>query len=199
MKSGAPSARQVVVFAQDEARTLKHNYIGTEHLLLGLLEDRGEAGQALSRLGVRADDVRHDAARIVGLGDDAPTGQIPFTPRSKKVLELALREAAFLGSNHIGPEHILLGLVRENGGVGSLLLYDRSVTARRVAESLSGVPSDHSTAFSDEAPKAHGPSRALLHVAGHDLFEPSRVALGIIAALGLALGLGILIGWLIWG
>ena len=192
-------ARQVVVQAQEEARRLRHNYIGTEHLLLGLVRDPGEAGMALTRLGIRDADVRDEVARIVGWGDDTPTGQIPFTPRSKKVLELGLREALSLESDHIAPEHILLGLVRENGGVASRLLFHRGVTARRVAESLPGVSSDHSSAFSDERPKTHGSSDARTHVGGYDLFERSRMTLGMVAGLGLALGVGILLGWLIWG
>ena len=108
-------ARQVVVLAQDEARALKHNYIGTEHILLGLLrEEEGLAARVLESLDITVEEVRAQVARIVGQGDEVTTGQIPFTPRAKKVLELALREALSLGHNYIGTEHILLGLVREN-------------------------------------------------------------------------------------
>ena len=106
-------ARQVVVLAQDEARALKHNYIGTEHLLLGLLrEEEGPAAGALESLDITVDGVRAEVALIVGQGDEVTTGQIPFTPRAKKVLDLSLREALSLGHDYIGPEHILLGLVR---------------------------------------------------------------------------------------
>src|ERR687885_82045 len=104
-------ARQVVVLAQDEARALKHNYIGTEHILLGLLrEEEGLAARVLESLDITVEEVRAQVARIVGQGDEVTTGQIPFTPRAKKVLELALREALSLGHNYIGTEHILLGL-----------------------------------------------------------------------------------------
>src|SRR6266581_418530 len=102
-------ARQVVVLAQDEARALKHNYIGTEHILLGLLrEEEGLAARVLESLDITVEEVRAQVARIVGQGDEVTTGQIPFTPRAKKVLELALREALSLGHNYIGTEHILL-------------------------------------------------------------------------------------------
>jgi ATP-dependent Clp protease ATP-binding subunit ClpC len=116
-------ARQVVVLAQHEARTLRHNYIGTEHLLLGLLrEEEGLAATALRELDVQLEDVRAQVALIVGRGGEIVTGQIPFTPRAKKVLELALREGLSLGHNYIGTEHILLGLVRENEGVAARIL-----------------------------------------------------------------------------
>ncbi len=118
-------ARQVVVLAQEEARALKHNYIGTEHLLLGLLrEEEGVAARVLDTLDVSVEEVRAAVVRIVGSGEEAPQGQIPFTPRAKKVLELALREALSLGHNYIGTEHILLGLVREDEGVAARILLD---------------------------------------------------------------------------
>src|SRR5438552_1345501 len=118
-------ARQVVVLAQDEARALKHNYIGTEHILLGLLrEEEGLAARVLESLDITVEEVRAQVARIVGQGDAVTTGQIPFTPRAKKVLELALREALSLGHDYIGTEHILLGLVRENEGVAARILLD---------------------------------------------------------------------------
>src|SRR5712692_7385061 len=108
-------ARQVVVLAQEEARTLKHNYIGTEHILLGLLrEEEGLAARVLESLDITVERVRAQVVRIVGSGEEVTSGQIPFTPRAKKVLELALREALSLGHNSAGTEHILLGLVREN-------------------------------------------------------------------------------------
>ncbi len=118
-------ARQVVVLAQEEARTLKHNYIGTEHILLGLLrEEEGLAARVLESLDITVERVRAQVVRIVGSGEEVTSGQIPFTPRAKKVLELALREALSLGHNYIGTEHILLGLVRENEGVAARILLD---------------------------------------------------------------------------
>src|SRR6266540_2156871 len=102
-------ARQVVVLAQDEARLLRHNYIGTEHILLGLLrEAEGLAARVLESLDITAEEVRAQVARIVGLGEEFSSGQIPFTPRGKRVLELSLREAISLGHSYIGTEHILL-------------------------------------------------------------------------------------------
>ncbi len=126
-------ARQVVVLAQDEARALKHNYIGTEHILLGLLrEEEGLAARVLDSLDITVDEVRNQVSRIVGQGDEMTTGQIPFTPRAKKVLELALREALSLGHNYIGTEHILLGLVRENEGVAARILIDFDADAEKI-------------------------------------------------------------------
>src|SRR5687768_467644 len=118
-------ARQVVVLAQDEARALKHNYIGTEHILLGLLrEEEGLAARVLESLDITVEEVRAQVARIVGQGDEVTTGQIPFTPRAKKVLELSLREALGLGHNYIGTEHVLLGLLREGEGVAIRILME---------------------------------------------------------------------------
>ena len=103
------------MLAQEEARALSHNYIGTEHILLGLLrEEEGIAARVLGELGVTLEEIRSQVAQIVGRGDEVSSGQIPFTPRAKKVLELSLREALALGHNWIGTEHILLGLAREN-------------------------------------------------------------------------------------
>jgi hypothetical protein len=130
-------ARQVVVLAQDEARALKHNYIGTEHILLGLLrEEEGLAARVLESLDITVEEVRAQVARIVGQGDEVTTGQIPFTPRAKKVLELALREALSLGHNYIGTEHILLGLVRENEGVAARILLDFDADADVVRDEV---------------------------------------------------------------
>src|SRR6266545_2939552 len=107
-------ARRVVVLAQEEARMLNHNYIGTEHILLGLIhEGEGVAAKALESLGIALEGVRQQVEEIIGQGQHAPSGHIPFTPRAKKVLELSLREALQLGHNYIGTEHILLGLIRE--------------------------------------------------------------------------------------
>ena len=126
-------ARQTVVLAQEEARRLGHNYIGTEHLLLGLLrEGEGVAAQAIGRMGISLADVRSDVVRIIGELSEAPSGHIPFTPRSKKVLELSLREAMQLGHNYIGTEHILLGLVREGEGVAAQVLVARGADLKRV-------------------------------------------------------------------
>jgi ATP-dependent Clp protease ATP-binding subunit ClpC len=130
-------ARQVVVLAQDEARALKHNYIGTEHILLGLLrEEEGLAARVLEQLDITVEEVRAQVAHIVGQGDEVTTGQIPFTPRAKKVLELALREALSLGHNYIGTEHILLGLVRENEGVAARILLDFDADAEKIRNEI---------------------------------------------------------------
>src|SRR3979411_1228095 len=126
-------ARQVVVLAQEEARTLKHNYIGTEHIGLVLL--RGEEGLAagvLESLDITVERVRGQVVSIVGSGEEVTSGQIPFTPRAKKVLELALREALSLGHNYIGTEHILLGLVRENEGVAARILLDFDADSEKI-------------------------------------------------------------------
>jgi ATP-dependent Clp protease ATP-binding subunit ClpC len=139
-------ARQVVVLAQQEARALRHNYIGTEHILLGLLRvEEGVAARALRALGVTVEEARDRVSQTVGTGEDEPkTGQVPFTPRAKKVLELGMREALALGHNHIGTEHILLGLVRENNGVAARVLLEFEVDADRVRSeviaTLPGVP-----------------------------------------------------------
>jgi ATP-dependent Clp protease ATP-binding subunit ClpC len=116
-------ARRVVVLAQDEARRLNHDYIGTEHILLGLVQEgEGVAAQALESLGIGLDAVRHQVEEVVGRGKEPPGGHIPFTPRAKKVLELSLREALQLGHDYIGTEHILLGLIREGEGVAAQVL-----------------------------------------------------------------------------
>jgi ATP-dependent Clp protease ATP-binding subunit ClpA len=130
-------ARQVVVLAQEEARGLKHDYIGTEHLLLGLLRvDDGLAARVLTTLGVSADAVRAQVVQIVGPGHEAAHGQIPFTPRAKKVLELSLREALSIGHNYIGTEHILLGLARENDGVAARIMLELGAGAERIREEV---------------------------------------------------------------
>jgi ATP-dependent Clp protease ATP-binding subunit ClpA len=120
-------ARRTVVNAQDEARRLHHNYIGTEHILLGLLsEAEGVAALALSRFGLTLDVVREDVLGVIGMGKHQPTGHIPFTPRAKKCLELSLREALQLGHNYIGTEHILLGLIREGEGVAAQIMANHA-------------------------------------------------------------------------
>ena len=116
-------SRRVVVLAQEEARMLDHNYIGTEHLLLGLIrEGDGIAAQAIESTGLTLDAARAEVEAMIGRGGSAPSGHMPFTPRAKKVLELALREALALKKSYIGPEHILLGLIRERDGVGAQIL-----------------------------------------------------------------------------
>jgi ATP-dependent Clp protease ATP-binding subunit ClpA len=136
-------ARRVVVLAQEEARLLNHNYIGTEHLLLGLIhEGEGVAAMVLESLGISLEAVRAQVEEIIGQGQSAPTGHIPFTPRAKKVLELSLREATQLGHNYIGTEHILLGLIREGEGVAAQVLVklgaDLSRVRQQVIQLLSG-------------------------------------------------------------
>jgi ATP-dependent Clp protease ATP-binding subunit ClpA len=126
-------ARHAVVLAQDEARLLSHDYLGTEHVLLGLLgEPEAIAGRVLHQLGIGLEATRADVEAIVGRGGQTPSGQIPFTPRAKKVLELSLREALALGHNYIGTEHILLGIVREGEGVAMQVLAQRGATAERI-------------------------------------------------------------------
>jgi Clp amino terminal domain, pathogenicity island component len=156
-------ARRVVVLAQEEARLLDHNYIGTEHILLGLIhEGEGVAARALESLDVSLEAVRAEVTEIIGRGAEAPTGHIPFTPRSKKVLELSLREALELGHNYIGTEHILLGLLREGQGVGAQVLVKlgagRDQVRRVVIQLLSGYaggrPPEQRAAGSGRPPMA---------------------------------------------
>ena len=130
-------ARQVVILAQDEARGFKHNYIGTEHLLIGLLrEEEGLAARALVGFGVSAEDVREFVRRVVGEGDVVVLSQIPFTPRAKKILEFALREALSLGHNYIGTEHVLLGLVREQEGVAWKYLSEKKLDSEAIRNQI---------------------------------------------------------------
>jgi ATP-dependent Clp protease ATP-binding subunit ClpA len=138
-------ARRVVVLAQEEARLLNHNYIGTEHILLGLVrEGEGVAAKALDAMGVSLDDVRRNITEIIGQGGEPPSGHIPFTPRAKKVLELSLREALQLGHNYIGTEHILLGLVREGEGVAAQVLQKRGAELNRVRQTVIQLLSGYS-------------------------------------------------------
>jgi ATP-dependent Clp protease ATP-binding subunit ClpC len=130
-------ARRVVVLAQEEARMLNHNYIGTEHILLGLIhEGEGVAAKALESLGISLEAVRSQVEEIIGQGQQAPSGHIPFTPRAKKVLELSLREALQLGHNYIGTEHILLGLIREGEGVAAQVLVKLGADLNRVRQQV---------------------------------------------------------------
>ena len=136
-------ARRVVVLAQEEAVLLSHDYIGTEHILLGLIQEgEGVAAKALESLGISLEAVRAEVEETIGLGHSSPSGHIPFTPRAKKVLELSLREALQLGHNYIGTQHILLGLIREGEGVAAQVLVklgaDLSRVRQQVIELLSG-------------------------------------------------------------
>ncbi len=128
-------ARRVVVLAQEEARMLNHNYTGTEHILLGLIhEGEDVAARALESLGISLEAVRQQVEEIIGHGQQAPSGHIPFTPRAKKVLELSLREALQLGHSYIGTEHILLGLIREGEGVAAQVLVRLGADLNRVRQ-----------------------------------------------------------------
>jgi ATP-dependent Clp protease ATP-binding subunit ClpC len=157
-------ARQVPVLAQDEARSLGHNYIGTEHLLIGLLrEEDGLAAGVLETLGVTLAEVHERVTAIVPPGEEpGGTGQMPFTPRAKKVLELSLREALSTGHNHIGTEHILLGLLQEGGGVGARVLSDLGVDAetvrREVVTTMGGPPGPGWTGYAP-GPRRRWPRR----------------------------------------
>lgn len=136
-------ARRATVLAQEEARLLNHNYIGTEHILLGLIHGDGLAASALGSLGVSLEVARSSVEEIIGLGGASPSGHIPFTPRARKVLELSLSEALQLGHNYIAPEHILLALVREGDGVGVKVLdkfgIDEHDVRKKVIELLSKI------------------------------------------------------------
>ena len=142
-------ARQAVVLAQDEARALKHDYLGTEHILLGLLreEEDGVAARVLASVGITHEEVRAQVIGIVGQGDEIMSGQIPFTAHAKKVLELALREARSLGHNYIGTEHILLALVRENESRAAEILGEVDAGADKIREEVIriGGPSPRQT------------------------------------------------------
>src|ERR1700744_1164612 len=145
-------ARRVVVLAQEEARMLNHNYIGTEHILLGLIhEGEGVAAKALESLGISLEAVRQQVEEIIGQGGSAPSGHIPFTPRAKKVLELSLREALQLGHNYIGTEHILLGLIREGEGVAAQVLVKLGADLSRVRQQVIQLLSGYSGATPPES------------------------------------------------
>jgi ATP-dependent Clp protease ATP-binding subunit ClpC len=148
-------ARRVVVLAQEEAKLLNHNYIGTEHILLGLIhEGEGVAAKALESLGINLDSVRQQVQEIIGQGQQAPAGHIPFTPRAKKVLELSLREALQLGHSYIGTEHLLLGLIREGEGVAAQVLTklgaDTNRVRQQVIQLLSGFQGKETVAVGGE-------------------------------------------------
>jgi ATP-dependent Clp protease ATP-binding subunit ClpA len=148
-------ARQVVVFAQEEARSLRHNYIGTEHILLGLLREQdGLAARALHSLGIALEPAREQVVRIVELGEEAVSGQVPFTPRSKRVLAHALNEAQGLGGNYIGTEHILLGLVRDSESVASRILLDFEADTETIRDRVTHMIAEGRAAGSGDAPQS---------------------------------------------
>jgi ATP-dependent Clp protease ATP-binding subunit ClpC len=218
-------ARLVLVYAQEEARGLRHNYLGTEHILLGLLrDDESVATQALASFDVTIEEVRAHIARIVGQGDEVLTGQIPFTPRAKKVLELSLREAMGLGHNYIGPEHILLGIVRENDGVAARVLLEFDASADAVRSEVGGVlsrkpqsrglPQEGGDATESFPPTAYPALSSLPPLEGrtrsygvsiggrppwwHGIVERTDLWFGMLLGTVLS-GVGLLVGWLIWG
>ncbi len=175
-------ARRVVVLAQEEARMLSHNYIGTEHILLGLIhEGEGVAAKALEQLDISLEAVRGKVEDIIGQGQQAPSGHIPFTPRAKKVLELSLREALQLGHNYIGTEHILLGLIREGEGVAAQVLVSLGADLNRVRQQVislvSGFQGKEAEAATSGGPaesSGGGGSSAVLDQFGRNLTQAAR-------------------------
>ncbi len=171
-------ARRVVVLAQEEARMLNHNYIGTEHILLGLIhEGEGVAAKALEALGISLEAVRSQVEEIIGQGQQAPSGHIPFTPRAKKVLELSLREALQLGHNYIGTEHILLGLIREGEGVAAQVLVKLGADLNRVRQQVIQLLSGYQgkEAVASGGPAEGTPSTSLvLDQFGRNLTQAAR-------------------------
>ncbi len=171
-------ARRVVVLAQEEARMLNHNYIGTEHILLGLIhEGEGVAAKALESLGISLEGVRAQVEEIIGQGQQAPSGHIPFTPRAKKVLELSLREALQLGHNYIGTEHILLGLIREGEGVAAQVLLKLGADLNRVRQQVIQLLSGYQgkEAVTQGGPAEGTPSTSLvLDQFGRNLTQAAR-------------------------
>jgi ATP-dependent Clp protease ATP-binding subunit ClpC len=170
-------ARRVVVLAQEEARMLNHNYIGTEHILLGLIhEGEGVAAKALESLGISLEGVRQQVEEIIGQGQQAPSGHIPFTPRAKKVLELSLREALQLGHNYIGTEHILLGLIREGEGVAAQVLVKLGADLNRVRQQVIQLLSGYQGKETAAATSGEGtPSTSLvLDQFGRNLTQSAR-------------------------
>jgi ATP-dependent Clp protease ATP-binding subunit ClpC len=161
-------SRRVVVLAQEEARLLNHNYIGTEHLLLGLVHDgEGVAAKALESLGISLEAVRAQVEQIIGQGQSAPSGHIPFTPRAKKVLELSLRESKQLGHDYIGTEHILLGLIREGEGVAAQVLVNLGGGLSRVRQQVIQLLSGGEAAVE----QAGAPTRLVRMTVPEDLRE----------------------------
>jgi ATP-dependent Clp protease ATP-binding subunit ClpA len=212
-------ARQVVVLAQDEARALKHDYIGTEHLLLGLLrQEKGLAARVLESLGITVEEVRYQVARLIGQGEEVTQGKIPFTPRGKKVLELSLREAKALKHGYIGTEHILLAIVRENEGVAARILLGFDADAETIRSEVIRMLSGGEPPDREGVARRHPPPNPITfsRLPGRmprRVYDPidhprSLLALGFndrrsMLLLGFALfgaaGTGLFVGWLIWG
>jgi ATP-dependent Clp protease ATP-binding subunit ClpC len=189
-------ARQVIVLAQDEARGLKHNYLGTEHILLGLLrEEEGVAARVLDSLDITVEEVRPQVVRIVGEGDKITSGEMPLAPRAKKVLVLALREALSLGHKDVGTEHILLGLVREDEGTAARILLDFDADTEKIRNEIirrlsSPGLHEQSATWEPRTIRFASPRSSAVQ----RWFQWPSMVTG--AAL---LGLGLLIGRLIWG
>src|SRR5450830_197641 len=164
-------ARRVVVYAQEEARMLNQNYIGTEHLLLGLIREQdGIAAKALESLNISLEDVHQQVEELIGKGTYVPNGHIPFTPRAKKVLELSLREALQLGHNYIGTEHILLGLIREGEGVAAQVLLNLGADLEKVRSAVIQLLSGYYGKPSEQGGEEHaGGSSQLLDEFGRNL------------------------------
>jgi ATP-dependent Clp protease ATP-binding subunit ClpC len=200
-------ARRVVVLAQEEARMLNHNYIGTEHVLLGLIhEEDGVGAKALESLGISFEAVRQRVNEIVGQGGSAPTGHIPFTPRAKRTLELSLREALELGHNYIGTEHILLGLIRVGDGVAAQVLDELGADLSRLRQEVihllsgevEGVPEGVTDSASESAPQPRCPrcrrlltetaAYRFLEVAPEEEGEPRTVTVMYCRRCGTSLG-----------
>jgi ATP-dependent Clp protease ATP-binding subunit ClpC len=171
-------ARRVVVYAQEEARMLNQNYIGTEHLLLGLIREQdGIAAKALESLNISLEDVHQQVEELIGRGTYVPTGHIPFTPRAKKVLELSLREALQLGHNYIGTEHILLGLIREGEGVAAQVLLNLGADLEKVRSAVIQLLSGYYGKQSEQAEErrgGRGEASQLLDEFGRNLTKAAR-------------------------
>jgi ATP-dependent Clp protease ATP-binding subunit ClpC len=192
-------ARRVVVLAQEESRMLNHNYIGTEHILLGLIhEGEGVAAKALQALGISLEEIRSQVEEIIGRGEHAAAGHIPFTPRAKKILELSLRESLQLGHNYIGTEHILLGLVREGEGVGAQVLMKHGADLDRVRNEVirllqgytggpipgdvPGAPAGAMVSLSQESHAVMYLARGIARKMGHDTVDPVDILLGLLGS-----------------
>jgi ATP-dependent Clp protease ATP-binding subunit ClpC len=187
-------ARQVLELAQDEARRFKHNYIGTEHVLLGLIrEEEGIAARVLASFDVTLEEVRERVAQIVGRGSEIAAGQIPFTPRAKRVLELSIREALSLGHGYVGTEHVLLGLLREGEGVANHILLDLGADGKTVRARLLGM-----LAGGDETEVAtrSGPAHWLEYVPRDHERRSSLRSYVLVGAV--LFGAGLAVGRLIW-
>ena len=194
-------ARQVVVLAQDEARVLKHNYIGSEHVLLGLLRaENGIAARALASLGITVDEARAQVIRIVGRGAEDSPGQLPFSPRAKQTLERALREALSLGHRYIGTEHILLGLVTVADGVAARVfealdaepeevrarVLQLVVTGGDEPASLAAVPAARELLLSPSTARVLARAQDEAVALRHDAIRPEHILLGLLGEPGLA-------------